>query len=93
MYNNELKEKYIKDMENKGNASIVKYAPGLFKRLMAYEKALNKDASMFNHYEIEDMYKDMNFTKPNTLYNFNSRVKLYTDYLIDNALIEITENH
>lgn len=76
MYNNELKEGFIKDyLRSRVVAKTSLYS--LFKKVEPYECDLNKDCSEFSVEDILKMYKEFGARSHNVLLNYNVILKAY----------------
>ena len=76
MYNEELKEGFIKDyMRSRVVAQTSLYS--LFRKVEPYEQKLNKDCSEFSKEDILKMYKEFEARSHNVLLNYNVILKAY----------------
>jgi hypothetical protein len=76
MYNESLKEGFIKDyMRTRVVALTSLYS--LFRKVEPYEQALNKDCSEFTEEEISKMYEEFQARSHNVLLNYNVILKAY----------------
>ena len=76
MYNENLKEGFIKDyMRTRVVASTSLYS--LFRKVEPYEEKLNKDCSEFTEEEILEMYKEFQARSYHVLLNYNVILKAY----------------
>lgn len=76
MYQNEMKEGFIKDyMRSRVVAKTSLYS--LFKKIEPYENELNKDCSHFTEEEILNIYKDCKARSYHVLLNYNVILKAY----------------
>jgi hypothetical protein len=76
MYNESLKEGFIKDyMRTRVVALTSLYS--LFRKIEPYEQALDKDCSEFTEEEILQMYKEFQARSHNVLLNYNVILKAY----------------
>jgi hypothetical protein len=76
MYNENLKEGFIKDyMRTRVVAQTSLYS--LFRKVEPYEQKLNKDCSEFTEEEILKMYKEFEARSHNVLLNYNVILKAY----------------
>lgn len=76
MYNEELKEGFIKDyMRSRVVALTSLYS--LFRKVEPYEQKLNKDCSEFTEEEILQMYREFEARSHNVLLNYNVILKAY----------------
>jgi hypothetical protein len=101
MYNESLKEGFIKDyMRTRVVALTSLYS--LFRKVEPYEQALNKDCSEFTEEEILKMYREFQARSHNVLLNYNVILKAYcawkrhyhgleNDIAYDNITTDITK--
>ena len=76
MYNEDLKEGFIKDyMRSRVVAQTSLYS--LFRKVEPYEQELNKDCSEFTKEEISQMYKEFGARSHYVLLNYNVILKAY----------------
>ena len=76
MYQNEMKEGFIKDyMRSRVVAKTSLYS--LFRKVEPYEKKLNKDCSRFTKEEILKMYHEFGAKSVYVLLNYNTILKAY----------------
>lgn len=92
MYNQDIKERYINE-KNQTTISSKGYLQGIFKKSEPFEKENRKDLCNFSFYEIENLYKTLNYSSIDTLYTLNSAYSLYTNWAINNNLVEDSQNH
>ena len=80
MYQNEMKEGFIKDyMRSRVVAKTSLYS--LFRKVEPYEETLGKDCSKFTKEEIIEMYKEFQAKSVYVLMNYNTIIKAYCAYL------------
>lgn len=92
MYNANDKNNYI---EYKKNTAVLpqNYLIRLFDRTCEYESRYGKDVSNFSVDQIIDMYKSMNIFQIETLTNINSQLGNYTQWCLENSLVNDSQNH
>lgn len=92
MYNQELKERYIKD---KNDSTVISplYLERLFKKTADIERELGKDISNFTAYEIIDYLKTRNFSSLEIVRVIVSQLKMYTDWCMQENLVLDNQNH
>lgn len=92
MWNQELKERFIEEMED---ATITKHMlKRLFgKKTVQDEQLLQKDVSNFTSLEIKNMYKGFAERSIPILFNYNSQLSKYTDWCIKQGLVKDRQNH
>ena len=79
MYQNEIKESFIKDyMRSRVVAQTSLYS--LFKKIEPYEEKFNKDCSQFTKEEILNMYTEFQAKSVHVLLNYNVILKAYCAY-------------
>lgn len=92
MYNSEIKKQYIEEKEE-----ITKLSPGylnkIFEKTASFEIELNKDICNFNFYEIENMYKTLNYVAIDTLINLHCQISLYTQWCLKRNLVTDCQSH
>ena len=92
MFNSEIKKRYIQYKE-----STTKVNPYLFDNLFRttepFEVQYDKDVSNFTIEEIEDMLKVLNFYSINSLDVFKSNLAIYTDWCVNEYLVNDNQNH
>lgn len=84
---------YISTRMNDGDTEAAKASYSMFRRVLAYEKKYNEMCYNFSKQEILEMYKDINYRQISTLYNVNSRLKKYTEYMIQLNKTNDIQNH
>ena len=92
MYNNELKQRYIKYKLNE-NINFELIAARVFKKSEPKEMRLQKDVSEFTISEIIDLYKSMCSTSLESLNVMTSAYKGYTDWCIEQGYVSDNQNH
>ena len=92
MYNAEYKERFISDRE--AEAILSKgYLECQFEKVSSMEERLEKDVSNFTFYEIIEYYKLINTHSMNVLQVLNSQFSLYTQWCLQNNLVNDGQNH
>ena len=80
MYQNEMKEGFIKDyMRSRVVAKTSLYS--LFRKVEPYEEKLGKDCSRFTKEEILEMYKEFGAKSIYVLLNYNTILKAYCAWM------------
>ena len=80
MYNNEMKEGFIKDyMRSRVIAQTSLYS--LFKKIEPYEEKFKKDCSNFTEKEVLNMYEDFKARSHYVLLNYNVILKAYCAWM------------
>ena len=94
MYNEELKQSFVKTMMKTGiNKSINAAATQYFKQAEPVEEALQKDLSNFNINEILGLLKHFCTPSMETLMMGVSMFRRYTYYCIEQSLVQDRLNH
>lgn len=94
MYNEELKQSFVKMMEKTGiNKNIKAAATQYFKQAEPVEDALQKDLSNFNINEILGLLKHFCTPSMETLMMGTSMFRRYTYYCIEQNIVEDGINH
>lgn len=92
MYNESIKKIYIDERELI-TVMPFKFLQRLFNTSEPFEIKYGKDASEFTFYEIRDMYKVIGFESLSIIETFNSQMKNYTSYCINQNYTKDTQNH
>lgn len=92
MYNTEIKERYLK-YKNDESISPNDNLRRMFLMLAQFEKKLSKDVCNFTGYEIENMYKTINYATYESLSSLNSNLKRYTGWCQSEGLVIDGLNH
>lgn len=92
MYNESIKERYIKE-KNETTILPEKYLENLFKKTETFETEINKDVSSFTFYEINEMYKTWSLSSLSSLQVINSHLSLYTQWCLLQSLVPDSQNH
>ena len=87
MYNKEYKERFIAERDNKS------YLECQFNKVASMETELNKDLSNFTFYEIIEYYKLLNTCSLEYLRVLNSQFSLYTQWCLQQNLVNDSQNH
>ena len=87
MYNKEYKERFMAERENR------EYLECQFKKVSFMEFELNKDVSNFTFYEIIEYYKLLNTCSLEYLRVLNSQFSLYTQWCLQQNLVNDSQNH
>lgn len=87
MYNKEHKERFMAERENR------EYLECQFKKVSFMEFELNKDVSNFTFYEILEYYKLLNSCSVGYLRVLNSQFSLYTQWCLQQNLVNDSQNH
>lgn len=92
MYNQELKERYLSEKENQIQSTIsnLRYQ---FEKTEKFEEMNGKDLCNWTTEEIIEYYKYSNYTSINTLTVHNSYFSLYTQWCLQNSLVNDHQNH
>ena len=80
-YNEEAKEKFIKDYMRSRVVSATSLS-AIFNKTAPFEEELNKDCSQFTQKEILNMYTAFKARSVNVLENYNVYLKNYTAYVL-----------
>ena len=92
MYNEKLKKWYIGEKET-STITPKKYLEKLFTKTEEYETNYKKDIYDFNFYEIESLYKALNFESYDAIEIFNSHLNNYTNFCLQQSLVKDNQNH
>lgn len=92
MFNEELKQEYIRNKEENTNLPEG-YLRRLFNRSETTEEYLGKDIYDFSVSEIVGLLIKLNMNSYDTLYVINSHYRLYTDYCLSKGLVFDNQNH
>lgn len=92
MYNEKLKKWYIEEKETTTTIPQ-KYLEKLFTQTEEYETNYEKDIYDFNFYEIESLYKSLNFESHAAIEIFNSHLNNYTNFCLQQSLVKDNQNH
>ncbi len=94
MYNEEIKQEFIKESVKQGNSmTIDKVATRYFKTVSSYEEGLEKDLSNFTIVEIIGMYKYVCTYSLEVIMQMQSIFKRYTYYCKDIGFVNDGINH
>lgn len=91
-YNHEQKIRYITEREI-SYKSIRNVMGTFFKITKVYEEQLEKDCSNFTATEILNMYASYSSRSWEHLLNFNSQLKIYTNWCLKENLVKDNQNH
>lgn len=91
-YNEDRKNRYIKQRESEGNFSK-HYFPRLFKRCKPYEEKYGKDLCEFTSPEIENMLKTISYNATTTLVGDINQYAVYTDWCLAQGFVPDSQNH
>lgn len=92
MYNEELKQRYIK--EKMATTTINKFLlPNLFEKSRPFEERLNKDLCNFTTREAENMLRTNDYASLDSIVVATSSYKLYVDWCITQGLVTDSQNH
>lgn len=91
-YNHEQKERYLSEREATYRM-IRSIAKTFFNITKEYEEKLAKDCSNFTVKEILNMYASCSTRSWEQLLNFNSQLKIYTNWCIKESLVVDNQNH
>lgn len=92
MFNEEIKERYIK--EKKSTTIMPKtFLEDIFKSIESYEIKLNKDACNFTTFEITEYYSLLNISSLEFLKVMNNQLALYTEWCQSSNLVKDNQNH
>lgn len=92
MYNDELKQRFIKKKESTAILDF-SFLERTLKKCEEFELRLGKDLSSFSYYEIADMYKSLNFSSLNSLVIVNNIYYQYCDFCLHLNLVPDSQNH
>lgn len=92
MYNQEIKEKYLKDVSAR-NLTINAWFKAKFEQVEKFEKKNGVDLCEFHINEIVEYYKSLCSTSLNSLLFANSQFSLYTQWCISNGFCTDSQNH
>ena len=92
MYNEERKRRFI--AERDAEVILTKnYLERLFNKVAITEETLGKDICNFTFYEITEYYKLLNLTSVVSLSVMNSQFSLYTQWCLQQNLVDDGQNH
>jgi hypothetical protein len=91
-YNHDWKERYFDARENEYQ-SIRLIGRTFFNITKPFEEELNKDCSNFTVKEILNMYSACLTRSWEQLLNFNSQLKIYTNWCLKENLVKDNQNH
>jgi len=92
MYNEERKRRFISER----NAEVTlpnDYLECQFNKISNVEETLSKDLCNFTFYEITEYYKLLNLTSTVSLSVMNSQFSLYTQWCLQQNLVDDGQNH
>ena len=92
MYNEERKRRFISEH----NVEVTlpnNYLECQFNKISNVEETLNKDLCNFTFYEITEYYKLLNLTSTVSLSVMNSQFSLYTQWCLQQNLVDDGQNH
>lgn len=92
MYNEERKRRFISER----NAEVIlpnDYLECQFNKISNVEETLSKDLCNFTFYEITEYYKLLNLTSTVSLSVMNSQFSLYTQWCLQQNLVNDGQNH
>lgn len=90
-YNEELKERFIREKEQTLMTS--NHLRIQFSKIAEMEYELDKDASNWTAYEIIEYYKMLNTSVHESLMTLNSILSQYTQFCLENNLVKDNQNH
>ena len=91
VYNIEQKNRYLKTLNI--NSFPPYYWDNFLTRLHSYESIKQKDACDFNKFEIQEMYKFLNYMSFESLFIDNNNLKNYTNWCMTQGLVTDGINH
>ena len=91
-YNEDLKERYLREKETMLSIPS-SYIDVQFRKVSETERELNKDVSNWTTYEIIEYYKLLNLTSFESLLCLNSIFSQYTQFCLENSLVRDNQNH
>ncbi|WP_346961360.1 hypothetical protein [Clostridium sp.] len=92
MYNEDLKERYIKEINNEVILPN-NYLRCQFNKVSNMEFELKKDICNFTAYEIIEYYKILNVSSFDSLIVMNSQFSKYTQWCLQENLVKDNQNH
>lgn len=92
MFNEELKNRYIKE-KSESVTLPSNYLECQFNKVEKTEKEFNKDVCNFTAYEIIEYYKTLNISTFESLSVMNSHFSMYTQWCLQNNIVKDNQNH
>jgi len=93
MYNKECKERYLQLLAADVDKKVIDTTRSQFLSAEYSEMEFQKDLCNFSIYEIRQMYSVATYNSPNTFRAVNSTFRKYTQWCIENNLVDDGVNH
>lgn len=93
MYNQEQKERYIEDINDKYAPEYLTNIRSLFNKTERVEKIFSKDVGEFSRENISNLYSFITYSDEYIYSNVNSRLSAYCEWCISQSLVADGCNH